>query len=66
MANDLKRGSTMSDLRSPVFHCPFCGRVKKHGNWVVLTTEELVRLYRDNTVVVISLTCKDDQHLRTK
>jgi hypothetical protein len=59
------RRRDMSDLRVPVFHCPFCGRVKKHGEWVKLTTEELVKLYRCQTVIVVGLTCPDDKKFRT-
>jgi hypothetical protein len=54
----------MTDMRSPVFHCPFCGRVRKHGTWITITVDELVKLYRATTIVVIGLTCPDCKELK--
>jgi hypothetical protein len=56
----------MSDIRLPVFHCPFCGKVKKLDEWVAVSTEELVKLYRSATVRVIGLVCPNDEHLKHK
>jgi hypothetical protein len=65
---EIKKYSTkeveMSDIRIPVFHCPFCGKVKKHGVWEEISTEKLVRMYRATDIVVVGVACPDCNHLK--